>query len=31
PILQAFAEDRYVEENTQSWEQLELQGISLGQ
>jgi len=31
PILQAFAEDRYVDENTQSWEQLELQGISLGQ
>lgn len=31
PILQAFAEDRYAIENTQSWEQLELQGISLGQ
>lgn len=31
PILQAFAEDCYVNENTQSWEQLELQGILLGQ
>ena len=31
PILQAFAEDRYVAENTLSWGQLELQGISLGQ
>ena len=31
PVLQAFAEDRYATENTSSWEQLELQGISLGQ
>lgn len=31
PILQAFTEDRYADENTTSWEQLELQGISLGQ
>lgn len=31
PILQAFAEDHHAIENTQSWEQLELQGISLGQ
>jgi len=31
PILQAFAEDRYATEDTQPWEQLELQGISLGQ
>ncbi len=31
PILQAFAEDRHATENSTSWEQLELQGISLGQ
>jgi hypothetical protein len=31
PILRAFAEDCYATENSTSWEQLELQGISLGQ
>ncbi|MBU0501958.1 MAG: IS4 family transposase, partial [Candidatus Margulisbacteria bacterium] len=31
PILQAFAGNRYAEGNDQSWEQLELQGTSLGQ
>lgn len=31
PILQAFAENRYVEEDTRLWEQLEFKGILLGQ
>jgi hypothetical protein len=31
PILQAFAGNRYAEETDHSWEQLELQGTSLGQ